>query len=67
MTEPDPQPELSPRDAAIARLLKIAKESVEMYEGEWGCGHRFDAALALPSCDAHIDAAEIAKLEAALR
>lgn len=64
---------MTDKDAAIERLLEIAKGHIETVDGEWGCCHDFNEALENSyqgetiNCPMHDDAVEIAELEAVLR
>jgi hypothetical protein len=70
------------RDEAIARLIEIAKASIETVDGEWGCGHSFGEALAnekeptewdwpgssrVIECSSHERAVEVDGIEKLLR
>lgn len=56
------------RDEAIERLIEIAKGSIGIVDGEWGCCHGYDDALKKKSsCMMHKEALEIAELIEAVR
>ena len=51
---------------AIARLIELAKDRIETIDGEWGCCHSFDEAVAGDCSKMRDDAAEVVALVAAL-
>lgn len=54
------------RDEAVKRLLEIAKADIDMLDGEWGCCHSYDEAVAASYCTYHSEAVEVEALERVL-
>ena len=54
-------------EQAVDRLIEIAKEAVEEYDGEHCMGHTYAYAAANEDCDTHVMAAEVEALIRVLR